>query len=61
MSYKSQQLIKDHDVKWVDLRFTDTKGKQQHVTMPCPMNSSKPARCSTVPPSPVGKASKPPT
>ena len=29
MSYKSHQLIKDHDVKWVDLRFTDTKGKQQ--------------------------------
>lgn len=24
MSYKSHQLIKDHDVKWVDLRFTDT-------------------------------------
>ncbi|MGE7994242.1 type I glutamate--ammonia ligase [Pseudomonas sp. NPDC089554] len=31
---KSVQLIKDHDVKWIDLRFTDTKGKQQHVTMP---------------------------
>ena len=31
---KSLQLIKEHDVKWVDLRFTDTKGKQQHVTMP---------------------------
>ena len=31
---KTIQLIKDHDVKWVDLRFTDTKGKQQHVTMP---------------------------
>ncbi|MGV8604478.1 hypothetical protein, partial [Pseudomonas aeruginosa] len=34
MAYKSHQLIKDHDVKWVDLRFTDTKRKQQHVTMP---------------------------
>ncbi|MGV8295104.1 glutamine synthetase beta-grasp domain-containing protein, partial [Pseudomonas aeruginosa] len=34
MSYKSHQLIKVHDVKWVDLRFTDTQGKQQHVTMP---------------------------
>ncbi|VFB18362.1 glutamine synthetase [Pseudomonas fragi] len=22
---KSVQLIKDHDVKWIDLRFTDTK------------------------------------
>ena len=31
---KTVQLIKDHDVKWVDLRFTDTKGKQHHVTMP---------------------------
>jgi len=27
-------LIKDKDVKFVDLRFTDTKGKQQHVTLP---------------------------
>ncbi len=65
MSYKSHQLIKDHDVKWVDLRFTDTKGKQQHVTMPArdalDDESSKPARCSTAPPSPAGKASKPPT
>ena len=31
---KAMQLINEHDVKWVDLRFTDTKGKQQHVTMP---------------------------
>jgi len=31
---KSVQLIKDHDVKWIDLRFTDTKGIQHHVTMP---------------------------
>jgi len=31
---KAIQLIKEFDVKWVDLRFTDTKGKQQHVTMP---------------------------
>jgi len=27
-------LIKENDVKFVDLRFTDTKGKEQHVTMP---------------------------
>lgn len=26
--------IKEHDVKFVDLRFTDTKGKEQHVTIP---------------------------
>ena len=31
---KAMDLIKEYDVKWVDLRFTDTKGKQQHVTMP---------------------------
>ncbi len=24
--------IKDHDVKYVDLRFTDPRGKWQHVT-----------------------------
>ena len=27
-------LIKDNDVKYVDLRFTDTKGKEQHVSVP---------------------------
>ena len=27
-------LIKDKEVKFVDLRFTDTKGKEQHVTVP---------------------------
>mgnify|MGYP001396276247 CR=1 FL=1 len=26
------QVLKDKDVKFVDLRFTDTKGKMQHVT-----------------------------
>ena len=25
--------IKEHDVEWVDLRFTDPKGKWQHLTM----------------------------
>jgi glutamine synthetase len=28
-------MIKDNDVKFVDLRFTDTRGKEQHVTLPC--------------------------
>ncbi len=27
-------LIKEHDVKFVDIRFTDTKGKEQHLTVP---------------------------
>src|SRR3989338_2549036 len=34
MSAKTLKLIKDNDVKWVDLRFTDTKRKEQHVTFP---------------------------
>jgi len=32
MSEKTLQLIQEHDAKWVDLRFTDTRGKEQHVT-----------------------------
>jgi glutamine synthetase len=28
------KLIKDREVKFVDLRFTDTRGKEQHVTVP---------------------------
>jgi len=28
------KLIKDNEVKFVDLRFTDTRGKEQHVTVP---------------------------
>jgi glutamine synthetase len=28
------KLIKDKEVKFVDLRFTDTRGKEQHVSMP---------------------------
>lgn len=28
------KLIKDNDIRFVDLRFTDTIGKEQHVTVP---------------------------
>ena len=28
------KTIKENDVKFVDLRFTDPKGKEQHVTLP---------------------------
>jgi glutamine synthetase len=28
------KMIKDEDIKFVDLRFTDTRGKEQHVSMP---------------------------
>lgn len=31
---KTKQLIAEHSAKWVDLRFTDLKGKQHHITMP---------------------------
>lgn len=34
MSEQTLNLIKENEVRWVDLRFTDTKGKEQHVTMP---------------------------
>jgi glutamine synthetase len=28
------EMMKENDVSFVDLRFTDTKGKEQHVTLP---------------------------
>ncbi|SIT11987.1 glutamate--ammonia ligase [Neptunomonas antarctica] len=34
MSEKTLKLIEENDVKWVDMRFTDTKGKEHHVTIP---------------------------
>ncbi len=34
MSEKTLKLIAESEAKWVDLRFTDTKGKEQHVTIP---------------------------
>ena len=34
MSKKTLDLIEQHDASWVDLRFTDTKGKEQHVSIP---------------------------
>ena len=27
-------MLKEKEVKFVDLRFTDTRGKEQHVTVP---------------------------
>ena len=34
MSERTLTLIKDNDIRWVDLRFTDTRGKEQHVSTP---------------------------
>ena len=28
------KMIKDKEVKFVDIRFTDTRGKEQHVSVP---------------------------
>ena len=28
------KMVKENEVKFVDFRFTDTKGKEQHVTVP---------------------------
>ena len=28
------KLIQDNEIKFVDLRFTDTNGKEHHVTLP---------------------------
>ena len=28
------KMVKENDAKFVDFRFTDTRGKEQHVTVP---------------------------
>ncbi len=34
MSEQTLNLIKESEATWVDLRFTDTRGKEQHVSIP---------------------------
>ena len=34
MSKQTLKLIKENEARWVDLCFTDTRGKEQHVTIP---------------------------
>lgn len=34
MSANAMKMIKEQEAKFVDLRFTDTRGKEQHVTIP---------------------------
>jgi glutamine synthetase len=34
MSENTLNLIKENEARWVDLRFTDTRGKEQHVSLP---------------------------
>ena len=58
------KMIKDKDVKFVDFRFTDTKGKMQHVTAQqstVDEGVSQTVTPSTVPPSQVGRGSNLPT
>ena len=31
---RTMNLIKENEVKWIDMRFTDTQGKEQHVSIP---------------------------
>ena len=40
MSDNTLKMISDHDVKWVDLRFTDPRGKEQHTTVPAKVGVS---------------------
>jgi glutamine synthetase len=58
------KMVKENEVKFVDFRFTDTRGKEQHVTVPVShFDEDKFTRAtlSTARPSPAGRASKPPT
>jgi glutamine synthetase len=41
MSQKVLKMIKDNEVKFVDLRFTDTRGKEQHVSLPASAADAK--------------------
>jgi glutamine synthetase len=34
MSEQTLNLIKENEARWVDLRFSDTRGKEQHVSIP---------------------------
>ena len=35
------KMIQEKEVKFVDLRFTDTRGKEQHVSVPSQMFDSE--------------------
>src|SRR4051812_9198831 len=57
------KLLKDKEVKFVDLRFTDTRGKEQHVSVPMKyFNKEKfdPAHAFDGSPTAGGKGTRPP-
>ena len=59
------KMVKENEVKFVDFRFTDTRGKEQHVTVPVSAlrrrQVQRRATPSTARRSPAGRASKRPT
>ena len=64
MSEKTLNLIKESEAGWVDLRFTDTRGKEQHVSIPSSEVDEDfltAARCLMAPLSLAGKVSTSPT
>lgn len=34
MPAKTTAMIKEHNIQWIDLRFTDSRGKEQHLSIP---------------------------
>ena len=59
------KMVKDKEVKFVDFRFTDTRGKEQHVSVPVKYFDQGQVRATATPStarrSPAGRASRPPT
>jgi glutamine synthetase len=58
------KAIKENDVKYVDFRFTDPRGKWQHVTFDISIVDEEPsptASCSTARRSRAGRRSTSPT
>ena len=59
------KLVKENEVKFVDFRFTDTRGKEQHVTVPVSALRRRQVHSTATPStarrSPAGRASKPRT
>ena len=56
------KMVKENEVKFVDFRFTDTRGKEQHVTVPVSAlrrrQVHRRAMPSTARRSPAGRASR---
>ena len=55
------KMVKENEVKFVDFRFTDTRGKQHHTRCLCRISmkkSSPRVMLSTVLPSLAGRVSK---